>query len=78
VGQVENITVPTLVIGGVNDEMNPEDMKREGNLIPNSHTYLCPNGSHMSMYDDQQNYFRELVRFLKNVDENKFQPDKKS
>jgi proline iminopeptidase len=76
--RLKNIAVPTLVIGGMNDEMNPADMKREGNLIPNSRTYLCPNGSHMSMYDDQQNYFRELIRFLKEIDENKFQADKKA
>jgi proline iminopeptidase len=76
--RLKNITAPTLVIGGMNDEMNPADMKREGELIPNSRTYLCPNGSHMAMYDDHENYFRELIRFLKDVDDNKFQPDKKS
>jgi len=75
--RLHNITVPTLVIGGVNDEMNPADMKREGSLIPNSRTYLCPNGSHMSMYDDQQNYFNNLLAFLKDVDAEKFAPDKK-
>jgi proline iminopeptidase len=75
--KLKDIKTPTLVIGGMNDEMNPEDMKREGQLIPNSRTYLCPNGSHMSMYDDQQNYFRELIKFLKDVDNGSFQPDKK-
>ena len=76
-GRLKNITVPTLVIGGKNDEMNPDDMKREGDSIPNSRTYICANGSHMSMYDDQQNYFRELLRFIKDVDENTFTPAKK-
>ena len=76
-GQVYRIKVPTLVIGGMNDEMNPEDMKREGKLIPNSRTHLCPNGSHLSMYDDQQNYFNNLIGFLKDVDTNKFTADKK-
>ncbi|MFI5153244.1 MAG: proline iminopeptidase-family hydrolase [Chitinophagales bacterium] len=75
--RLPNIKVPTLVIGGMFDEMNPEDMKKEGRLIPNSRTFLCPNGSHMSMYDDQQNYFTNLIAFLKDVDEGKFQPDKK-
>jgi proline iminopeptidase len=75
--RLPNIKVPTLVIGGMNDEMGPEDMKREGKLIPNSRTYLCPNGSHMSMYDDQQNYFNNLIRFLKDVDSNQFIADKK-
>jgi proline iminopeptidase len=76
--KLKDIKKPTLVLGGMNDEMNPEDMKKEGQMIPNSRTYLCPAGSHMSMYDDQDNYFRELLRFLKDVDGGSFQPDKKS
>jgi proline iminopeptidase len=75
--RLPNIKVPTLVLGGIYDEMNPEDMKREGQLIPNSRTYLCPNGGHLSMYDDQRNYFTNLVAFLKDVDGNKFTADKK-
>ena len=75
--RLPNIKVPTLVIGGMNDEMGPDDMKKEGKLIPNSRTYLCPTGSHMSMYDDQQNYFTNLIRFLKDVDSNQFIADKK-
>ncbi|MEJ0031706.1 MAG: proline iminopeptidase-family hydrolase [Bacteroidota bacterium] len=72
-----NISTPTLVLGGMNDEMNPEDMKREAKLIPNSRIYLCPNGSHLAMYDDQQNYFKNLIGFLKDVQASKFTPDPK-
>lgn len=75
--RLPNIKVPTFVIGGMFDEMNPEDMKKEGQLIPNSRTYLCPNGGHLSMYDDQQNYFTNLITFLKDVENNTFVPDKK-
>ena len=75
--RLPNIKVPTLVIGGEKDEMNPEDMKKEGRLIPNSRTYLCPDGSHMSMYDDQQNYFNNLIAFLKDVEGSKFKSDPK-
>lgn len=75
--RLPNIKVPTLVLGGMYDEMNPEDMKREGQLIPNSRTYLCPNGGHLSMYDDQENYFANLVSFLKEVEANKFVANKK-
>lgn len=75
--KLPNIKVPVLVIGGLYDEMNPEDMKREGRLLPNSRTYLCPNGSHLSMYDDQKNYFTNLIAFLKDVELNKFVADKK-
>jgi proline iminopeptidase len=75
--RLSNIKVPTLVIGGMNDEMNPEDMKREGKLIPDSRTYLCPNGSHLSMYDDQKNYFTNLIGFLNDVETGKFTADKR-
>ena len=76
-GSLPDIKVPTLVLGGMNDEMNPDDIMREGKLIRNSRTYLCPNGAHMSMYDDQQNYFKSLIGFLKDVENNSFVPDKK-
>jgi proline iminopeptidase len=46
--------------------MNPEDIKREASLIPNSRALICE-GSHLSMYDDQQNYFNGLIKFLKEV-----------
>lgn len=75
--RLHNIKIPTLVIGGMKDEMNPEDLKREAKLLGNSRLYLCRNGSHMSMYDDQQNYFIHLIKFLKDVDANKFISDKK-
>jgi proline iminopeptidase len=71
------IKVPVLVIGGMFDEMNPDDIKKEGYLLPNSRTYLCPNGSHMSMYDDQRNYFNNLIAYLKDVESGRFVPDKK-
>ena len=46
------------------------DMKREGQLISNNRTYLYPNGSHLNMYDDQENYFTNLIAFLKDVEDN--------
>jgi proline iminopeptidase len=75
--KLPEIKTPVLVLGGMHDEMSPAGMKKEAQLLPNSRLYLCPNGSHMSMYDDQQNYFRNLVTFLKDVDGGSFTPDKK-
>lgn len=75
--KMPKIKVPTLVLGGVYDEMDPKSMKREAHLIPNSRLYLCPQGSHMSMYDDQNNYFNSLISFLKDVDADRFTADKK-
>ena len=76
--KLPNIKTPVLVLGGIHDEMNPKSMMREGQLLPNSRTYLCPQGSHMAMYDDQNNYFSNLVNFLKDVDSGNFKPDVKT
>ena len=32
----------------------------------------CPNGSHMALYDDQEVYFRGLIRFIQDVDAGHF------
>jgi proline iminopeptidase len=65
------IRVPTLVISGSYDEMNPEDMKREGKLLPNSRVVLCEKGSHLCMWDDQEAYFRGLLGWIKDVEAGK-------
>lgn len=75
--RLPDIKVPALVLGGLHDEMNPQSMKKEGFLLPNSRTYLCPEGSHMAMYDDQQRYFSALITFLKEVDQDSFKADDK-
>jgi proline iminopeptidase len=60
--------VPTLLIVGRQDTMSVEDIQKMGQLIPNSRVLICENGSHLCMYDDQQTYFRELLKFMKNVE----------
>ncbi len=58
------IEVPTLVIGGQHDTMDPEHLRWMAGQLPHG-TYLhCPEGSHMSMYDDQETYVRGLLDFL--------------
>jgi proline iminopeptidase len=46
--------------------MSLEDKQRMASLIPNSRLLVCE-GSHLSMYGDQQNYFNGLIKFLKEV-----------
>ena len=65
------IKVPTLIIAGEKGTMNPDDIRRMGKLIPRSRVVITK-GSHLEMYDDQQTYFRELVRFIKDVEAGKF------
>ena len=59
------ITVRTLVIGGAHDTMDPKHMEWVSKQVKTGAFLLCPNGSHMSMYDDQETYFRGLIGFLK-------------
>lgn len=58
------IKTPTLVMGARYDEMNPDQIRREGKLIPNAQTFISTRGSHLAMYDDQDAYFGALVPFL--------------
>lgn len=62
------ITVPTFLISGRHDTMNPADVIKMGTLIPNSTVKICENGSHGCMYDDQDNYFKALLEFIGNVE----------
>lgn len=68
---LKNITIPTLTIGGKYDTMDPEHMKWMASQLPNGSYLYCANGSHMSMYDDQQTYMKGLIAFIKKVNEDK-------
>ena len=67
------ITVPTLLSVGRFDTMSVSDIERMGELIPNARVAICEQGSHCSMYDDQTTYFRDLIRFIKEVEAGTFQ-----
>ena len=58
------ITVPTLVIGATHDTMDPKHMEMMAKAVKNGTFLLCPNGSHLAMYDDQKTYFTGLLAFL--------------
>jgi proline iminopeptidase len=62
------ITVPTLVIGATHDTMDPEHMRWMAGQVKNGRFLLCPNGSHLAMWDDQEHYFPGLITFLEDVD----------
>ncbi|HEY7922749.1 MAG TPA: proline iminopeptidase-family hydrolase [Vicinamibacteria bacterium] len=67
------IEVPTLVIGAAHDTMDPEHMRWVSTQVKHGSFLLCPNGSHLAMWDDQATYSAGLVRFLKEVDAGKTQ-----
>jgi proline iminopeptidase len=62
------IAVPTLVIGATHDTMDPEHMRWVSTQVQHGSFLLCPNGSHLAMWDDQRTYAAGLVRFLREVD----------
>jgi len=65
---LSKITVPTLVIGGTYDTMDPKHMEWVSKQLPKGRFLLCPNSGHMAMYDDGPIYYGGLIRFLKDVD----------
>jgi proline iminopeptidase len=67
-----SLTVPTLTIGGQHDTMDPKHMEWMAGQVRHGRYLYCPQGSHMSMYDDQRTYFAGLVRFIQDVDAGRF------
>ncbi|PHR92390.1 MAG: proline iminopeptidase [Robiginitomaculum sp.] len=69
---LSNITVPTLIIGATHDTMDPKHMEWMAGQVQNGRFLLCPNGSHLSQYDDEENFFTGLIDFIKDVDNGTF------
>ena len=68
---LDQIKVPTLVIGAQFDTMDPDYLSWMAVKIPNGHYLYCMHGSHLAMWDDQAAYFAGLDRFIKDTDEGK-------
>ncbi|MGA7297465.1 MAG: proline iminopeptidase-family hydrolase [Rhodanobacteraceae bacterium] len=64
---LKQIKVPSLVIGAAHDTMDPAYMEKMAGQLPHGQFLLCPNGSHMAMYDDQKTYFKGLAGFLERL-----------
>lgn len=69
--ELKNIKVATLTIGAKDDTMDPAHMEWMSKQFPKGHYLYCPNGSHMSMYDDQTTYMQGVIRFIKETDSGK-------
>ena len=70
--KLKTLTVPTLTIGSKYDTMDPEHMKWISKEVKNGRFLFCPNGSHLSQYDDQEHYFPGIIEFLRDVDNGNF------
>ncbi|MFZ1940551.1 MAG: proline iminopeptidase-family hydrolase [Terracidiphilus sp.] len=65
--RLHEIRVKTLTMGAAYDEMDPADMVKMAKMMPNATSAICPNGSHLALWDDQAVYFRHLLEFLRTV-----------
>jgi proline iminopeptidase len=65
---LKNIKVPTLMVGAKYDTMDPEDMKKQSEMVQNGKYLYCPNGSHLAMWDDQKVFMEGVIGFIKEVD----------
>ncbi len=65
---LRRLTMPTLVIAGRHDTMDPTHMKWVSQQVKHGSYLFCPEGSHMAMWDDQRTYGPGLVKFLKETD----------
>jgi proline iminopeptidase len=66
--ELPKIKVPTLTVGAKHDTMDPEHMKWMSTQVKNGRYLYCPNGSHLSMWDDQQVFMNGVIDFIKDVD----------
>lgn len=70
--RLKELTVPTLVIGAQHDTMDPKHMEWMSKEVQHGRYLFCPNGSHLSQYDDQKKYFSGVIQFIHDVDAKRF------
>ena len=63
---LKTIQIPTLVISGKYDTMDPAYLAAMAKQLPHGEL-AATNGSHMDMYDDQPTYFAKLIAFLRKL-----------
>lgn len=62
--RLPEIKVPTLTVGATYDTMDPEHMRWMSTQVQNGQFLLCPNGSHMCMWDDQKVWMNGVMDFV--------------
>ena len=69
--RLKEIRIPTLMIGAKHDTMDPKAMEEQSKLVQHGRYLYCPNGSHLSMWDDQQVFMNGVITFIRDVDSGK-------
>jgi proline iminopeptidase len=64
---LHRIQVPALVMGAEHDTMDPAHLRWMAEQMPRGRYHHSPNGSHLAIVDDADNYFAGLVEFLRGL-----------
>jgi len=70
--RLKEITVPTLMVGAKHDTMDPKAMEEQSKMVKKGQFLYCPNGSHLSMWDDQKVFMTGVIKFIKDVETGAF------
>jgi proline iminopeptidase len=70
--RLNEIRIPTLMIGAKHDTMDPKAMEEQSKLVQKGRYLYCPNGSHLAMYDDQKVFMDGVIDFIHDVDSGAF------
>jgi len=66
--RLKEIAIPTLMIGAKHDTMDPKAMEEQSKMVQKGKFLYCPNGSHLSMWDDQKVFMNGVIQFIQEVD----------
>ena len=69
--RLKELTVPTLMIGGTYDTMDPKYMEWMSTQVQHGRSLTCKAG-HMAQYDDPNIYFTGLIKFINDVNDKSF------
>jgi proline iminopeptidase len=53
------------MIGAKFDTMDPKAMAWQAKAVKNGQFFYCPNGSHLSMWDDQAIFMGGIIKFIR-------------
>lgn len=65
--RLKEIKVPTLMLGGKYDTMDPKHMEWMASEVQNGKS-ITTDGSHLSQFDDPDTYFPAIIDFINDVD----------
>ena len=70
--RLKELKIPTLMVGAKFDTMDPKAMEEQSKMVQKGRYLFCEKGSHMCMWDDQKVFMDGVIKFIRDVDSDKF------